>query len=422
MVIFAIILFTIIFAILSWKRMDWALILIAFGLPTYLLRFKIGFLPMTVLEVMILVIFIIWIIKWLVDKKKIKEIYLSKYKWLILLFLIAATIGVIVSPDKIAALGIWKAYFIEPILLLIVLINTFKEKKDYKKLFYAFGASAILISIVAIYQKFTGAWIPNEFWRAEETRRVTSVYGFPNAIGLFLAPIVIWNLGELVLKWKENVWLQRIFYAVVIILSSLAIFWAKSEGAIVAMLVVSAIIFLKNKKTRWFAVGIIAIGIILSLALPAAGNILTDKLLLRDYSGEIRREMWAETWDMLTERPLEGAGLSGYQERVAAFHEKEHIEIYLYPHNIFLNFWTEIGLLGLVVWWLIIIKIFKNYFRISNFEFRISYFIYLMVILVILIHGLVDVPYFKNDLAVFWWMLVGMIISAKIKVQNAKQQ
>jgi len=396
--------------------MDWALILIAFSLPSYLLRFKIGFLPMTFLEVMILVIFLIWLIKWFIDKKKIKDIYLSKYKWLILLFLIAATIGVVISTDKIAALGIWKAYFIEPILLLIVLLNTFKEKKDFKKLFYAFSASAIIISLIAIYQKFTGAWIPNEFWRAEETRRVTSVFGYPNAIGLFLAPIVIWNLGELILKWKENIWLQRIFYAVVIILSSLAIFWAKSEGAIVAMLVVAAIIFIKNKKTRWFAVGIIAIGIVLIFALPASGNIITEKLLLKDYSGEIRREMWSETWDMLTERPLQGAGLASYQDRVAIFHTKPHIEVYLYPHNIFLNFWSEIGLLGLVVWWFIIGKIVIDYFRGKRQKAKgnsTDYFITLMVILVILIHGLVDVPYFKNDLSVFWWILMGFILQTK---------
>ncbi|MFZ5364655.1 MAG: O-antigen ligase family protein [Patescibacteria group bacterium] len=496
MVSIAIIIFTILFAILSWKKLDWAIILIAFGLPSYLLRFKIGFVPMTVLEVMILVVFIVWLIKYLASYKKGRRAErqrgdeagrapahttpllegggpggwskpLGKYQWLILLFLVAATIGVIVSPDRIAALGIWKAYFIEPILLLIVLLNTFKERKDFKKLFYAFGASAVLISLVAIYQKFTGSWIPNEFWRAEETRRVTSVYGYPNAIGLFLAPMVIWYLGELVLKWSENsggtgvppkpldLWLLRIFYAVVIILSSLAIFWAKTEGAIVAMAVVAAIIFLKNKKIRWFAVAAIAIGIILILAMPASGNVLTDKLLLRDTSGQIRREMWSETWDMLTERPIEGAGLAGYQQRVEPFHTKSYIEIYLYPHNIFLNFWSELGLLGLVVWWIIIGRVVIDYWKmkdgkgnrqkavgssgteLQDTSYKLQaktgyyegkrqqaagsgtdYFIIIMVILVILIHGLVDVPYFKNDLSVFWWMVVGMIISQKWKISE----
>jgi len=414
------IIFTILFAILSWKKINWAIILIAFALPTYLLRFQIGFMPMTVLETMILILFLVWLIKYAVLSRR--TVYLSKYKWLIFLFLIAATIGVIVSPDKIAALGIWKAYFIEPILLFIVLINIFKNRKDFKKVFYAFGLSAILISLVAIYQKFTGAWIPNEFWQAEATRRVTSVFGYPNAIGLFLAPIVIWYLGDLVFKWKEKEWSLKIFNALVIVVSSLAIVWAKSEGAIVAMIVVAAIIFLKNKKIRKLAVPILILGLILIFALPSSRTILIEKLTLQDYSGQVRREMWSETWDMLTETPIEGAGLAGYQERVAIFHEKPHIEIYLYPHNIFLNFWSEIGLLGLVVWWLIIGKIFIDYKKIQNSKFRIqnSYLIYLMIILVILIHGLVDVPYFKNDLSVFWWILMANIVLERTNREDEK--
>jgi hypothetical protein len=32
----------------------------------------------------------------------------------------------------------------------------------------------------------------------------------------------------------------------------------------------------------------------------------------------------------------------------------------------------------------------------------------LPVIIAILVHGLVDVPYFKNDLAVLFWMLIAL--------------
>ncbi|HUT22484.1 MAG TPA: O-antigen ligase family protein [Candidatus Bipolaricaulota bacterium] len=422
MLIFASV-FTVIFAILAWKKLDWALILIALGLPSYLLRFKIGPIPMTVLELMILIVFAVWLIRFIVSRRGRKATSKASgqggrvaklgrgFKWLIMLFLLAATIGVIVSPDKIAALGIWKAYFIEPILLFIVLINTFKNKKDFQKLFFAFSVSAILISLFAIYQKFTGAWIPNAFWQAAETRRVTSIFGYPNAIGLFLAPIAIWNLGELVLKWQENSWLKRIFFVMTIVLSSLAIVFAQSEGAIAAMAVVSAIIFFKNKKTRWFLVGAIVLLTGFFVFQPAERNIVWEKLTLRDFSGQVRMEMWGETIDMLSETPIEGAGLAGYQIRVAPFHIKDYIEIYLYPHNIFLNFWSEIGLLGLATWFLIIGKVFWGYWEggKKKLETREEYFIILMIFAVILIHGLVDVPYFKNDLAVFWWILMARL-------------
>ena len=36
----------------------------------------------------------------------------------------------------------------------------------------------------------------------------------------------------------------------------------------------------------------------------------------------------------------------------------------------------------------------------------------------LLVHGLVDVPYFKNDLAVLFWLLIGMMIVVS-KTQNS---
>ena len=36
----------------------------------------------------------------------------------------------------------------------------------------------------------------------------------------------------------------------------------------------------------------------------------------------------------------------------------------------------------------------------------------------ILVHGLVDVPYFKNDLSVSWWILFGLSI---VLLKNKKE-
>ena len=116
---------SILFAVLAIKKPKWAIALTVFALPAYLIRFSILNIPMTVLEVMILILFAVFVVKKFRQREKIE---LSNYKWLILLFLIAATIAVFVSTERVAALGLWKAYFIEPILFFIVLINNLKYK------------------------------------------------------------------------------------------------------------------------------------------------------------------------------------------------------------------------------------------------------------------------------------------------------
>lgn len=45
----------------------------------------------------------------------------------------------------------------------------------------------------------------------------------------------------------------------------------------------------------------------------------------------------------------------------------------------------------------------------------------LSAMVVIVVHGLVDVPYFKNDLAVMFWALVAMI-SAQCLTHNKRDE
>ena len=124
-----------------------------------------------------------------------------------------------------------------------------------------------------------------------------------------------------------------------------------------------------------------------------------------------RINMWQETWAMLKDRPIFGAGLAGYQTIIAPYHQKNYIEIFLYPHNIFLTFWSEIGLLGLVVFLLIIAWFYKIGFNKNLLVAHYPLPIVLMASMTtLLIHGLVDTPYFKNDLSVLFWLLIGSII------------
>lgn len=405
------IIFCFVFAFLSWRSLLWGVIAISGLLPLYLIRFHLGFLPMTLLEAMILILFLVFLFK---NEFRIRDL-VSKIPsaWLaiISIWLLVATISVFVSPDKRAALGIWKAYFLEPILFLIVFINVVK-KEDLKWIFRALGFSAIYISLFAIYQKFTGFAIPNLFWQAAETRRVTSVFGYPNAVGLYLAPIAVFYFGWLFQRGQKIFW--QIFKVAVIILSFLAIIFAVSEGALAAVFLGALAIVLAIKKSRWPALVGLVILLIIVFSSPTVKELVWQKITLKDFSGQLRITMWGETIKMLKDNFFFGAGLSGYQELVAPYHKAKHIEIYLYPHNIFLNFWSELGLLGVVTFILIMIKFFWDsltaFFKTIHPEDKNLLLALIGAMAAILIHGLVDAPYFKNDLSVLFWLVVGSLI------------
>jgi len=119
------VIFSLFFIYLSQKNFLWATAFIVAFLPTYLIRFKIGFLPLTLLELMILILFLVWLIK-----KKDKW-SLGSFKYPIIFWLIIATVSVFISPNLHSASGIWKAYFIEPILFFLVFINVIKTTGSF---------------------------------------------------------------------------------------------------------------------------------------------------------------------------------------------------------------------------------------------------------------------------------------------------
>jgi O-antigen ligase len=446
-----VLIYGVLFGVLAYKRIEWAVALVVFLLPSYLVRFSVVEVPMTLLEVMILVLFGVQmyrlVYRWYRSSRdqrlKVKS-QKSNYKWLILLFLLAGGVGVFVSVDWVAGLGIWKAYFVEPVMFFFVFINVISRDK-LSLITRAIGGSALIVAIPAVVQKFWPIGIENGFWAAEETRRVVSWYGFPNAVGLYLGAIVVLLIGvslkstfdcaQVLGKIKSRS--LKGFYILTIILSVLAVLFARSEGALVGIIVgvvLLGVVLIPRMRIRGYLLSLVLLAGLLVFLLPGLQEV-EDKLLLRDVSGQIRQQQWDETAEMLKDgRVLFGSGLSNYQNAIEPYHQegvwiedyndpdwlkkinrdeefrKAHwqpVEIYMYPHNFILNFWVEIGFGGLIVFLFLIIRFIQNYKKCPD-ESKEMYKILIIVLMAILVHGLVDVPYFKNDLSVFFWLIMGM--------------
>ena len=437
--------FYFLFFFLAWRRLNWAVLFVIATLPSYLIRFNLGPVPMTLLEGMVLVVFVIWLIrKFKIGSFQKFSILHSPFSISIILFLLAATISIFVSPDIRAALGIWRAYFVEPILFFIVLRDLLHKRAiETGQIVFVLSISALVLSFFAIYQKFTGFWIPNP-WIEEAVRRVTSVFEYPNALGLFLGPLIPLFAGRLIgaileirAKRDDRHVLRRIFYLgywiLVIATSLLAIWWARSTGALVGvtialmfMVIVEFVIarsgsdlpagrqakqsrtlmgLLRSPPTGGSLAMTVIFFIVISVfifKIPSVKN----ELLLRDWSGHVRRTQWTETVKMLKDRPILGAGLSGYPTVIAPYHKADYLEIFQYPHNIIFNFWSETGLLGLVAFILLIINFFRlGIKKLLTTNYSLFTIPTMASMVVILVHGLVDVPYFKNDLAVLFWII-----------------
>jgi hypothetical protein len=182
-------------------------------LPTYLIRFSVPLvgLPSTLLEVLFGILFLEWLVRGRKAGERKSEKNLKPWADGLGFLLVGATFGILVAPDWVAALGLWRAYFLEPFLFFLVFIDVVRDAKTRRLVVVALGLTLLTVSVVAIIQKFTGWWIPNPVWVPTEVRRVTAFYGYPNGIGLMAAPITILLAGWTVHLMQK---IQKTFDAV----------------------------------------------------------------------------------------------------------------------------------------------------------------------------------------------------------------
>jgi len=123
-------------------------------------------------------------------------------------------------------------------------------------------------------------------------------------------------------------------------------------------------------------------------------------------TGTIRLCVWEGTKSLLKDHFIFGAGLSGFREMYSKKYITCDAEPLEYPHNIILNFWSETGLLGLLSFILIIVFYFQFLMQQKAGALKAAF---AAAMLYWVVHGLVDVPYFKNDLSLEFWVLVGLV-------------
>ncbi|MCK4540505.1 hypothetical protein KAU09_05125, partial [Candidatus Parcubacteria bacterium] len=143
---YLLILFIILYTYLAYRRIDWAVMLFLFALPSYQIRFDCLGVPATLLEAMILISFVVWLLKnykKIINnvKIKLKNPHFAKatrgkqksqrypFDIEIVLMLLIAFISIAVAGFSDSAFGVFKAYFFEPVLVFILIINIFLNKE-----------------------------------------------------------------------------------------------------------------------------------------------------------------------------------------------------------------------------------------------------------------------------------------------------
>lgn len=403
-----IIIYAFLFAILAWKNFETALIIFLISLPSYLIRFNlfgVTSLPSTILELSFGIVFAVWVAHHFRDDWKIIVNFAKKHRLFTIsvgLFLISSIISIFISDMWLFSLGKWRAFFLEPLLFLIILIG---RRISFEKISFGLTLSTLSVSIVALLQKISPIFYPPSLWDDQLFGRVTSFFTSPNDVGLYLAPLIPFAIYSAITCHPRECgnpgYSQKIISWIAVFLALLAIFFSQSLGAYIALFL-GLLIFLWLSTYKKSALVILVLASCLVFT-PPVQTLIHSK----NTSSNNRLILWNYSWTFLSQSPknfIFGTGIEQFFRKIQKpYYDQKKMERLIYPHNIFLNFWTETGLLGLLSF---IFFYSATLWQANSISKTLPRAALITALIILFVHGLVDVPFFKNDLAFLFWIIV----------------
>ncbi|OGI25073.1 MAG: hypothetical protein A3J76_02465 [Candidatus Moranbacteria bacterium RBG_13_45_13] len=378
-------------------------------LPFYFIKLKYGWLSLNLVEILIIALFFVW---FFVRDTKYK-VQNTRYQIPVIFIITGLLLSIFINKNYYVGFGILKGWFILPILFAIVYYDNLK--KNRKLLSWSLTAiffSGLLVAIEGIYYWMSG------FLTYDGRLRI--FYDSPNQLAMFLGPVLLVGLlftqhatpASPKLQRGERNTQHKIIWKLLLIAGLLIIsfnlYLTKSYGAWLAIgLTLIAIFWLKYKKIRSPKYLFIVI-IILIIFVSAVGKLENIKTLDDRSSLASRVMIWKSAGLMIKDNPLFGIGPGNFQNKYLEY--QKYFPPYLewavpQPHNLFLAFWLESGLLGLIGFILLLIRFFRDNKKTIGND-RLLGTLCLSAMLYFLIHGLVDTTYWRNDMAILFWVVV----------------
>jgi putative inorganic carbon (hco3(-)) transporter len=264
-----------------------------------------------------------------------------------------------------------------------------------------FVAGAVISAVIALGDGLLGGGI-----QAESVTRLSGIAPHPNALALVLDRAAV--LGLLIaLAFRRSISRSWLVPSALIAVVTLLTF---SRGAMLGLTMGLLLVLLLTRATR---PAIIVAGTGLAgLAWFIATAPERALSLLGGGSGSLRLHLWESSLQMISDHSLTGVGLDQflYQYVPRYVHPEAWPERFTsHPHNLFLDSWLSLGIIGVVIVALVGVLMFRRVRTAIDTEDRVS-IAAAGAMVTVAIHGMVDQSYFLPELAFSAWLLIILLI------------
>lgn len=366
-----------------------------------------------------------------------------------MLFLLGASLALLASPDLHNSLRAYRWEIIEPLLYFVLILRYIRTSTDLARTIGALILAGLAAACFGIIAGFLRIPLYIDVVSAT-TFRIGGPYGNPNALAFMMERTMPILLALVFLGIRRRpaddpvsqreVWRDPLRWVCLVLLLPLAwaLFWTDSRGAEVGILVVMLCFFVIEIRSKLALLvmggaGVLGIVVFWPKILAFVNEPTHGATSERLYG-------WKAALLMIRDHFLLGIGPDSFLTLYRPSAPNSYLLQALngqpvgtfsptlpHPHNLILDFWLSIGLLGLVaVFWLLgaFAKVAaRTYRRCADLPHGGLFQRLLLGIagamLASFIHGMVDSFYFHVDQAMIFWLFLGLLLVIRLMVQQA---
>lgn len=295
--------------------------------------------------------------------------------------------------------------------------NSVRSRQMAQKTVLALILSCFAASMLGVYQNFVGvestaSWIDSEMF-AEIGSRVVGPFDNPNVFGEYL--IMLLPLAVALVLTRRGA--QRLIGIAVTLAAGAALVYTWSRGAwLGAMASIGLLLVLYHAVLLRLVVPAIVALPFVAAALPSAiVSRLTSIGNLADTSTAYRVSIWTASVNMLKDIFESGIGTgSAAFSAVYPAYALGGAAYALHAHNLYLQIFVELGVVGIAVFVLMLFFFFRSVFSCyRTLGDRTQATIILAMglgVFALLVQGLTDNVWYNYRIVLLFWLLMGIVI------------
>jgi O-antigen ligase len=422
--------------VIIYNRLAIGLTLTLFFAPFFLFPVELYRFAFPLSEVLILITTTAWVLRTLSAIGRLRQSSVSQFALFhsvgslnlvdygVMAWVVLGCVSLIWAAQRPQAITELRVMIIEPALFYLIFRTSKLDRQQIITVLDAILLAGFVVSLIGLWQYLQGESI---ITAEAGARRLASVYGSPNNAALFLGRCLPFALSFIVIKVDA---LRRYLSLLALLVMGIALLLTQSVGALflgvpVALFVVLFISLGKRRRTLLLVISGITLlaAFLVSLQFPRFARVL-DFDAGTNFS---RLRVWQSAVNIISDYPITGLGLDQF---LYAFRDQYVLpdawqEPNLsHPHNIVLDFWVRLGILGVVVLFFVQIAFWRGmqalYCKLRDSRSPLQFAIIVGAIgcmVNLVVHGLVDNSVFVQDLCyVFVFLLALASLSKEVQV------